>query len=365
MIVKSIRVNNYRNLEYQTVNLQKGLNVFCGLNAQGKTNFLECLVLSSLGKSPRTDRDKDLINWDKDWATVRTEFSSASTDGVIEIKLSKTEKKRVAVNGLPIVKIGELLGWINVIYFSPEEIKVIREGPDARRRFMDIDLCQTDKNYLYTLGRYNRILSQRNNLLKSDGKNKDIGEMLSIWDRQLAKEGAKLYLKRRDFVEKISPIAAQVHQKLTDGREEMTVVYQTETEGDNAAQAESWLTQKLADTLEKQVRLGFTTNGVHRDDIKFTVNGVDIRKFGSQGQQRTAALALKIAEAKLIRQLTGEYPILLLDDVFSEIDACRSKQLLSYTAEIQTVLTATEFDETLADGVSFTKYQVKNGRIYK
>ncbi len=363
MFVRSITVKNYRNLDYQKVELQKGLNVFCGLNAQGKTNFLECIVLSSLGKSPRTDRDKELINWDKDWAQIKTVFCTETTDGEIEIKLSKAEKKRVAVNGLPLIKIGELLGWLNVIYFSPEEIKVIREGPDARRRFMDIDLCQTDKNYFYTLNRYNKILTQRNNLLKKEFQNKDLKEMLSIWDKQLAKEGAKLFIKRKDFIQKIAPIAQEVHKKLTDGKEEMHLIYQTEMQGETAAQAEEFLTDKLSQTFDKQLKLGFTTNGVHRDDVKFSVNNVDIRKYGSQGQQRTAALTLKISEVKLLKEIIGEYPVLLLDDVFSEIDALRRRRLLEYTADIQTVLTATEFETELANGIPYKKFTVSNGKI--
>jgi len=364
MFIKIITVKNYRNLQYQKVELQKGLNVFCGLNAQGKTNFLECAVLSSLGKSPRTDRDKDLINWDCDWALVKTNFCTAATDGDIEIKLSKTEKKRVAVNGLPLIKIGELLGWLNVIYFSPEEIKVIREGPDARRRFMDIDLCQTDKNYFYTLNRYNKILAQRNNLLKTQAKNSDLKEMLSIWDRQLAKEGAKLFIKRKDFMQKISPIAREVHKNLTDGKEDMSVVYQTEMLGDTQAQAEEFLTDKLSQTFDKQLKLGFTTNGVHRDDIKFSVSGVDIRKYGSQGQQRTAALTLKISEVNLLKEIIGEYPVLLLDDVFSEIDIHRKKRLLQYTKDIQTIVTATEFDEQLASQTNYKQFTVNSGKIF-
>ena len=201
---------------------------------------------------------------------------------------------------MPIAKIGELLGWLNVIYFSPAEIDVIREGPDERRRFMDIDLCQTDKTYFYSLGRYNKILDQRNNLLKKESNNASLAEMLSIWDRQLAKEGAKLFLKRLEFIQKISPIASEIHKHLTSGKETLDIVYQSEMQGETKQQAEDFLVQKLADTFDKQVKLGFTTSGVHRDDIRFSVNGIDIRKFGSQGQQRTAALALKLAEVKIL-----------------------------------------------------------------
>lgn len=344
MYVKSVTVKNFRNLSDQKITLCRGLNVFCGQNAQGKTNFLESLVLCSLGKSPRTDKDRDLINWDCCWATVKAETCLKNTVGTVEIKLTRGEKKRVAVNGMPIVRIGELLGRINVIYFSPQEVKVIREGPDARRRFMDIDLCQTDKNYFYTLGRYNKILSQRNNLLKNQAKNADIKDMLSVWDRQLAAEGAKLFVKRREFAEKLFPLAAEAHKTLSGGKESLGVVYQTEMEGETREEAQDNLLAMLGDDIERQLRLGYTLRGVHRDDIKFTVDGVDIRKFGSQGQQRTAVLSLKLAEVKLMRDITGEDPVLILDDVFGEIDEGRRERLLRLTQGIQTLVAATEFD---------------------
>lgn len=363
MYVQSVSVKNYRNLKEQKVALKNGLNVFCGLNAQGKTNFLECLVLSSLGKTPKSDKDKDIINWNEQSATIKTEVCTENTKSQIEIKLSKGEKKRIATNGMPIAKIGELLGWLNVIYFSPAEIDVIREGPDERRRFMDIDLCQTDKNYFYTLARYNKILNQRNNLIKKENNNKNLAEMLSVWDRQLAKEGAKLFLKRLDFIQKISPVANEIHKHLTSGKESLDIVYQSEMQGTTKQEAEDFLVKKLADTFEKQQKLGFTTSGVHRDDIKFAINGVDIRKFGSQGQQRTAALSLKLAEVKLLHDTVGEYPVLLLDDVFSEIDETRRKQLLKYTKNIQTIIATPEFDESLAGGITFNLFNVKDGVI--
>ncbi|MBQ9715665.1 MAG: DNA replication/repair protein RecF [Clostridia bacterium] len=363
MYVQSVFVKNYRNLKEQTVVLKNGLNVFCGLNAQGKTNFLECLVLSSLGKTPKSDKDRDIINWNEKSATIKTNVCTVNTKSQIEIKLTKGEKKRVATNGMPIAKIGELLGWLNVIYFSPAEIDVIREGPDERRRFMDIDLCQTDKNYFYTLGRYNKILNQRNNLIKKENNNKNLAEMLSIWDRQLAKEGAKLFLKRLDFIQKISPVACEIHKHLTSGKECLDVVYQSEMQGTTKQEAEEFLAKKLADTFEKQQKLGFTTSGVHRDDIKFAIDGVDIRKFGSQGQQRTAALALKLAEVKLLHDTVGEYPVLLLDDVFSEIDETRQKQLLKYTKNIQTIIATPKFDKSLTGGIPFNSFEVSNGEI--
>ena len=365
MYVKSVFVKNYRNLKEQKVELKNGLNVFCGLNAQGKTNFLECLVLSSIGKTPKTTQDKDIINWHEKSALIKTDVVTKVSNTQIEIKLTKGEKKRIATNGMPISKIGELLGWLNVIYFSPAEIDVIREGPDERRRFMDIDLCQTDKTYFYSLGRYNKILDQRNNLLKKESNNKSLAEMLSIWDRQLAKEGAKLFLKRLDFVQKISPIASEIHKHLTSGKETLDIVYQSEMQGTTKQEAEDFLVQKLADTFDKQIKLGFTTSGVHRDDIKFSVNGVDIRKFGSQGQQRTAALALKLAEVKILFDTVGEYPVLLLDDVFSEIDENRQKQLLKYTKNIQTIIATPKFDSSLIKDIPINFFNVQDGVITK
>lgn len=358
MFIKSLAVKNFRNLKPQKVVLKNGLNVFCGKNAQGKTNFLEGVLLCALGKSPRADKDKDLINWQCDWAVVKTEFQDRSGDGKIEIKLTKGEKKRVAVNTLPVLRIGELLGNINVIYFSPDEIAVIKQGPDARRRFIDVDLCQTDKNYFYSLGKYNKILAQRNNLLKTQKNNADVSEMLSIWDRQLASEGARIYMKRRAFLQKISPIAQKEHLFLTDGKEDLQLIYQSEVTGETLEEARQNILNALSQTLEKQLRLGFTCFGVHRDDVKFSVSGADIRKFGSQGQQRTAALALKLAEVDLLQQTAKDAPVLLLDDVFSEIDAQRKARLLEKTAEMQTLVTATEFQ-----GEAAAIFSVEDGVI--
>ena len=361
MQVKSVTVRNFRNLGAQKISLCGGLNVFTGLNAQGKTNFLESIVLCSIGKSPRTDRDKDMINRDGDWASVKTETAVRSGVCSVEIKLSRGEKKRVAVNGMPIARIGELMGRLNVIYFSPQEIRVIREGPDSRRRFMDIDLCQTDKNYFYTLARYNKILSQRNNLIKTQAKNADIKEMLSVWDAQLAEEGARLYLKRAGFAEKIFPLAADAHYALSGGKEELGVVYQTDMAGFSKEEAKADLIEKLSLDMEKQLRLGYTLRGPHRDDIKFTVDGVDIRKYGSQGQQRTAALSLKLAEVSLMEEITGERPVLILDDVFGEIDAARQNRLLEYISGTQTLVAATEFNKTPRGECRF--FTVSGGKI--
>ena len=187
--------------------------------------------------------------------------------------------------------------------------------------------------------------------------------MLSIWDRQLAKEGAKLFLKRLDFIQKISPVASEIHKHLTNGKESLDIVYQSEMQGTTKQEAEDFLTQKLADTFEKQQKLGFTTSGVHRDDIKFAIDGVDIRKFGSQGQQRTAALALKLAEVKLLFDTVGEYPVLLLDDVFSEIDENRQRQLLKYTKNIQTIIATPKFDTSLVKDIDINFFKVENGVI--
>ncbi len=361
MYVKSVTVKNFRNLAPQKISLCKGINIFTGLNAQGKTNFLESITLCSLGKSPRTDRDKDMINRDEEWAFVKTETTVKNSASTIEIKLSRGEKKRVAVNSMPIARIGELMGRLNVIYFSPQEIRVIREGPDARRRFMDIDLCQTDKKYFYTLARYNKILSQRNNLIKTQAKNADINEMLSIWDMQLAEEGARLYIKRAEFAEKIFPLAAETHKALTGGKEELGVVYQTDMTGATKEEAKTDLLQKLSLDIEKQLRLGYTLCGPHRDDIKFSVDGVDIRKYGSQGQQRTAALSLKLAEVRLMEEITGEKPVLILDDVFGEIDATRQDRLLEYIGGTQTLVAATEFKKTPQN--EYRSFTVSEGKI--
>lgn len=363
MRVKCISVNNFRNLSPAKITPDGGLNLILGDNAQGKTNLLESVCLCCLGKSPRTDKEREMINYDADFARVNIEFTSRYGSADIAVVLSKKRKKAVAVNSVPILKIGELLGYLNAVYFSPDEIRVIRMSPADRRRFLDVDLCQADRNYYYSLVKYNKILNQRNNLIKKSRDIETLKEMLFVWDAQLARECARIVAKRARFCDRLKALAADAHKRLTDGKESLEISYVTQIEGENVEEREKSAALLLSGSVEKDFDLGYTTSGCQRDDLKFCVNGADIRSFGSQGQQRTAALSLKLAELEIFKELTGDYPVLLLDDVLSELDLSRQKRLLDFCDKVQIILTATHIDEELIRGREYAEFRLKNGVV--
>ena len=350
MRVTEIAVSNYRNLAKQRVLLGNELNIFTGDNAQGKTNLVESVYLCCIGKSPRTDKDRDLIRWEQDKAFVRVKYACRFGEGEITITLTAGAKKQITVNSVPISKIGELMGYLNCIYFSPNEIKIISQSPAERRRFLDIDLCQTDKNYFYSLSRFNKALAQRNNLLKQAKSIENVKDTVFVWDKQIAEEGAKIIAKRRSFCEKLKGYAQQSHATLTDGKEQLEMQYVTQINGDGVAKiAENYLSL-LQSSIEKDFQLRHTSLGCQRDDIALKINGTDVRSFGSQGQLRTTALSLKLAELQIFKNVIGEYPVLILDDVLSELDVDRQRRLLNFDSELQILLTtATEINHDLTN----------------
>lgn len=346
MKVTQITVSNYRNLKSQTVTPIDGLNVFLGDNAQGKTNLVESVYLCCIGKSPRTERDKDLICWGQEKAFVKICYTCRYGEGSIEMDLSATSKKKIAVNGVPVAKTGDLMGYLNCVYFSPNEIKIISQSPAERRRFLDIDLCQTDRNYFYSLLRHNKALAQRNNALKQAKDLQDAKDAVFGWNRVIAEEGARIVAKRKRFCQQLKPLAQAAHRKLTDGKEELALEYVTKICGENVQELANNYLAALEESLEKDFQLRHTTVGCQRDDILLKLNGVDVRSFGSQGQLRTTALSLKLAELSIFKNLVGEYPVLILDDVLSELDADRQKRLLGFDKELQILLTsATDISE--------------------
>ena len=349
MRVTEIAVSNYRNLTKQKVALGDQLNIFTGDNAQGKTNLVESVYLCCIGKSPRTDRDKDMICWELDKAFVRVKYQCRYGYGEISVTLANGAKKQIAVNSVPIAKIGELMGYLNCIYFSPKEIEIISRSPAERRRFLDIDLCQTDKNYFYSLQRFNKALQQRNNLLKQAKNLEEVKDTVFVWDKQLAQEGARVIAKRRSFCDKLKIYAKQSHATLTDGKEQLQMEYVTQIKGESVAEIEQNYLSQLQGHLERDFQLRHTSVGCQRDDIALTVNGTDVRTFGSQGQLRTTALALKLAELQIFKNIVGEYPVLILDDVLSELDIDRQRRLLNFDSDLQILLTtATEINHDLA-----------------
>lgn len=359
MRVTEISVSNWRNLARQKVSLGNQLNIFCGDNAQGKTNLVESVYLCCIGKSPRTDKDRELICRGKEMAFVRVKYNCRFGDGEIAVTLAGGSKKQIAVNSVPLAKIGDLMGYLNCIYFSPDEIRIISESPAERRRFLDVDLCQTDKNYFYGLSRFNKALAQRNNLLKQAKSLQEVKETVFVWDEQLAEEGAKIIVKRRAFCDKLKVIAKETHAALAD--ESLELSYLTGIAGESFAEIADNYRKTLDENIEKDFNLRYTSAGCQRDDVALKLDGVDVRTFGSQGQMRTTALSLKLSELKIFKNMIGEYPVLILDDVLSELDLERQKRLLHFDDELQILLTsATEVPKTLA-GNNCKYFTIKQG----
>ena len=357
MNIRNITLNNFRNYGNQTVSLGDNLNVIVGDNAQGKTNLLESVFLCAIGRSPRTTKDKDLIEWNSEFARVSVDLEKKVGKSSIDLYLFRNQNKAIKINQIGIQKIGQLLGVLNAIYFSPDELKLIKESPDERRKFMDIDLCQFDRNYFYDLNNYNKILQQRNKLLKASTE-QVLKDTITIWNEQLATYGAKIIMSRLSLIENLKPVVKDIHKLLTSNKEELEIEYQglvASSEND----LKIALLKKYEESLEKDIRLGFTSVGPHRDDIKIASNGIDLRSFGSQGQQRTAAITLKLAELEVFKSNIGEYPVLLLDDVLSELDDTRQMQMLKYVSKVQTLITCTSFDFN----VPHKRFEISAGKV--
>lgn len=359
MKINTLTLANYRNYSNQTFKLNDGLNVFVGKNAQGKTNALEGIYFCAIGKSLRVNKDKNLINFEKEESKITLEVKKEFSKVKLEVYLSKKAKKTIKINGIPIKKMGELMGEFNAVFFSPDELKLVKDAPEDRRRFMDIDISQTNKAYFYALNKYAKILANRNKLLKDSRDFSQVKDTIDIWDRMLAQEAAKIVLKRIEFLEKLTPYAQKAHAYLTENAENLELEYAGET-GKTKEEIEEKILKKLKTNFEKDFSLGFTSVGPHRDDIKIKLNNIDVRSYASQGQQRTCALSLKLAELEIMRQTTGEAPVLLLDDVLSELDASRKQKLLKFTNKYQTILTCTEFE---FDNITHTKFEISQGSL--
>lgn len=359
MVIKSLKLKNYRNYELLDLTFDPKTNILYGDNAQGKTNILEALYLSGTTKSHRGTKDRDLIQFGFDESHLETIVEKRGISFQIDMHLKKNSPKGIAVNKIPIRKASELFGIIHFVFFSPEDLNIIKDGPSARRRFIDLELSQLDKVYLSNLSNYNRIINQRNSLLKDIYRKENLLETLDIWDMQLVEYGTKVMENRRKFVERVNKIISDIHYKLTGGKENITITYEDSV-------GSLTLEQALKRNRERDIRMKSTSVGPHRDDLCFMSNGLDIRKFGSQGQQRTAALSLKLSEIELVKELIRDTPVLLLDDVLSELDKHRQNYLLDSIHDIQTVITCTGLDEFVNHRFSINKiFHVKNGQVAK
>lgn len=357
MIIKSLELTDYRNYEELKIDFDKGTNILYGDNAQGKTNILEAVYLSATTKSHKSSKDKEIINFDKEEAHIRSLIEKDGIETKIDMHLRPSKSKIIAIDGQKIKKAGELLGLLNVVFFSPEDLSIIKEGPGERRKFADMELCQLDNFYLYNLTNYNKLINQRNKLLKDIYFNPGLRDTLNIWDSQLISYGSKIIERREAFAQSIGDILKKYHSILSGNTEEITINYEPNVSIDEYV-------SKMNSSQEKDISAKMTTVGPHRDDFSFYVNGIDIRKFGSQGQQRTAALALKLSEIELVKKITKDNPVLLLDDVLSELDSKRQNYLLDCIGDIQTIITCTGLDDFVNNNFKIDKsYKIVKGKI--
>lgn len=357
MIVKRVELSNFRNYELLKLDLDKKTNILYGKNAQGKTNVLESVYVCSTTKSHRSNKDAELIKLDSDEAHIKLYIEKNNREQRIDIHLRRNKTKGIAINGIPIKKASELFGVFNVVIFSPEDLDIIKKGPAERRKFIDMELCQLDKIYVYNLTNYNKIVIQRNKLLKDINFRPELKQTLEVWDHQLAEYGSKIIERRQKFIKEINNIMKPIHRELTGGVEDINIVYNKNCEAED-------LLKTLEENRERDIKYKSTSAGPHKDDILFFHEDKNIRIYGSQGQQRTVALSLKLAEIELVKKLINDLPVLLLDDVLSELDSDRQNHLLKSLDNIQTVITCTGLDEFIENRFKINKvFQVTEGNV--
>ena len=353
MWINEIKLKNFRNYNYQEIQLHENINVFFGENAQGKTNIIESIFLSSIGKSFRTNKEKELIKFNEQKAFIEINFKKSDREGNLKIEIG--DKKQIYLNGIKLKKLSELLGNINIVIFTPDDIHILKGGPQNRRKFLDIMISQLRPNYMHILSLYLKTLEQRNNYLKQIKTEKKDENLLEIWDEKLIEYGCKIFEYRKEFIEKIKEKIKDIHKEITDNKEDIEIKYFSD-----ASTRQNFINE-LKSRRKLDIIKGFTTKGVHRDDFIVYINGKEIESFGSQGQHRTAILSLKLSELQVIYDDIGEYPILLLDDFMSELDNKRRKNFLDNIKNIQVIITCTE--KISLENLNYFSYNVIDGKI--
>lgn len=357
MKIKSLDLQNFRNYDLLNIEFDKDTNIIYGDNAQGKTNILEAIYVSSTTKSHRGSKDREMISFNQDESHIKAIVDKNGTPYRVDMHIKKNKSKGIAINGIPLKKASELFGMINVVIFSPEDLNIVKEGPAARRRFIDLELSQIDKIYLSDISNYNRVLMQRNKLLRDLSFNSGAFDTLDVWDMQLEKFGTDIIKRRRKFVEDLNGIVEKIHSNLSGGKEKLVIEYEPNVN-------DSEFEKQLEISRDRDLKTKMTNIGPHKDDICFKINGNDVRKYGSQGQQRTVALSLKMAEIELVKQIIHDNPILLLDDVLSELDGNRQNYLLNNINDIQTIVTCTGLDEFINNRFEINKiFKVIDGKV--
>lgn len=357
MFIKTLNLNNYRNYSDACINFSEGINILYGDNAQGKTNILEAIYMLATTKSHRGNKDKEIINFECDESHIMATVNKSDINHRIDMHLRKNKSKGVAIDMVPVRRTADVMGLVNIILFSPEDLTIIKNSPSERRRFMDMELCQLNKIYYSNLSTYNKILNQRNNLLKQIYYDRSQIDMLDVWDSQLAEYGIKVIKERNNFIDMLNEIIGDIHRKLTSDKENLVIHYDKDVHEDN-------FEKEILDKRNIDLKYQNTQTGPHRDDLNFFINDIDVKKYASQGQQRTVALSLKLAEIKLVKKIINDNPILLLDDVMSELDSTRRDSLLSYINDIQTIITCTGYDDFIKERLSIDRiYNVSQGAI--
>ncbi len=353
MYIEKINLTNFRNYENQEINFNKNINIFYGNNAQGKTNMLEAIYLCAIGKSYRTNRDKELININSEYAKTSVEYTKKDRKGKIEISL--TNKKNIYLNDIKLNKISEILGNINIVLFNPDDINIFKEGPSRRRKLLDIMISQLKPVYVYNLNMYLRVLEQKNNYLKQIKYENKKEELLDIWETKLADYAEIIYNYRKKFTEELMKKAIEIHYKITKGKEKIKIKYISDF-----TNKEEFL-KKIKNNRKIDILKGYSSVGIHRDDMKLYINDKEIGIFGSQGQHRSAILSIKLSELEIIKEETEENPILLLDDFMSELDKERRENFLEDVNNTQIIITCTDKLELKNENKKI--FYVENGHV--
>lgn len=371
MRITKLRLTNFRNYADESLEPEAGMNVFIGPNGQGKSALLEAIYLLATSKSHRTTKDSDLIKIGQDWARISGEVDREERGEVIlEVTLARNEKKRIRINRVKHEKVGDIVGQLNAVIFSAVDIEMVKGDPSHRRRFMNLEISQVSPQYVYAFGRYKRVLEQRNSVLKESKFGRSSGQALDVWDEQLVSYGAMMIEKRLVFLRRLSEIAEPIYNQLAGGTENLEIKYEPNVrvkEPKSLDEIRSLFAIDLRNSREHDLARGTTHKGPHRDDISFRVNAMEVRAFGSQGQQRSTALAVKLAEIGLVEEMVGESPVALLDDVGAELDEQRRAQVFDFViGRCQTLVTATSLKELPAEVVAESRvFTVAAGTVQK
>lgn len=360
MFIKSVFFENYRNLKTSKFFPSKGINVICGDNAQGKTNLIECLWLFTGGRSFRGSKDSELTTFGFQGTKIKICFNSCERDQTIEISI-KNGKRKAILNDVPKNYISQIVGSFCAVIFSPDHLTLIKNGPDERRNFIDAAICQIKPSYTTLLNRYKRIINERNSLLKDIPRHRELEDTLDIWNERLANEGASIAFERLEYTEKLKKSSAVFYKGISNGRENLEIAYKSSC-GSEYGMTKKEIKSSMLSSLSKRqnddIYCGFTSTGIHRDDLIIKINGRESKNFGSQGQQRSVVLSMKLAEADILRNEKGESPVILLDDVLSELDSSRKNYLLNKLEGLQVFITCCETD-IKSENIVF----IKNGEI--